>query len=116
MLCAWAVNVSQTALWSEPFNVGFLIGFGATTQLFTGPGTYSLDAFLPMRPACSKSLSSALLRVAAVAVVAAWVALCGVNPIHFTPRNGDLLPAGRFSTLPAGKNCHRFPNRGSKIP
>ncbi|HEY9267659.1 MAG TPA: DoxX family protein, partial [Mycobacterium sp.] len=29
MLCAWAVNVSAAAFWSEPFNVPFLIGIGA---------------------------------------------------------------------------------------
>ena len=38
MICAWAVNVSQGAFWSEPFNVPFLLFIGATTLLFTGAG------------------------------------------------------------------------------
>ena len=41
MICAWAVNVSQGAFWSEPFNVPFLLFIGATTLLFTGAGAYS---------------------------------------------------------------------------
>ncbi len=38
MICAWAVNVSGAAFWSEPFNVPFLIGLGAAALLFTGAG------------------------------------------------------------------------------
>ncbi len=44
MICAWAVNVSEGAFWSEPFNVPFLLFIGATTLLFTGAGAYSVDA------------------------------------------------------------------------
>jgi putative oxidoreductase len=44
MICAWAVNVSAGAFWSEPFNVPFLLFIGATTLLFTGAGAYSVDA------------------------------------------------------------------------
>ncbi len=43
MLCAWAVNVSGAAFWSEPFNVPFLIGLGAAALLFTGAGAFSVD-------------------------------------------------------------------------
>ncbi len=44
MIDAWAVNVSATTFWSEPFNVPFLIAVGAAALLFTGAGSYSLDA------------------------------------------------------------------------
>ena len=44
MIGAWAVNVSQGAFWSEPFNVPFLLFLGAATLLFTGAGAYSVDA------------------------------------------------------------------------
>ena len=44
MIDAWAVNVSGGAFWSEPFNVPFLVAFGATALLFTGAGAYSVDA------------------------------------------------------------------------
>ncbi len=44
MIDAWAVNVSAAAFWSEPFNVPFLIAVGAAALLFTGAGSYSVDA------------------------------------------------------------------------
>src|SRR5882757_4177383 len=44
MICAWAVNVSQGAFWSEPFNVPFLLFIGAATLLFTGAGAISVDS------------------------------------------------------------------------
>ena len=44
MICAWAVNVSEGAFWSEPFNVPFLLFIGAATLLFTGAGAFSVDA------------------------------------------------------------------------
>ena len=37
------MNVSGAAFWSEPFNVPFLLGFGAAALLFTGAGVYSVD-------------------------------------------------------------------------
>ncbi len=44
MLCAWAVNVSGAAFWSEPFNVPFFIGLGGAALLFAGAGAYSVDS------------------------------------------------------------------------
>ncbi|MGE2836437.1 DoxX family protein [Mycobacterium sp. SMC-4] len=84
MLCAWAVNVSGAAFWSEPFNTPFLIGLGAAALLFTGSGRYSVDRRLPERFRPSLRISVVLLLVAIVAAVLTWVALYGVNPIHFT--------------------------------
>lgn len=85
MLCAWAVNVSATAFWSEPFNVPFLLGVGAAALLFTGPGRYAVDTRLGDRLRWSPRLKVALLVLAVVAAVVTWVALYGVNPIHLTP-------------------------------
>ncbi|MEZ0342329.1 DoxX family protein [Mycobacterium sp. pV006] len=84
MLCAWAVNVSGAAFWSEPFNVPFLIGLGAAALLFTGAGAYSVDRRLAARFGPSLRVSVALLTVAIAAAVLTWVALYGVNPIHFS--------------------------------
>lgn len=84
MLCAWAVNVSGAAFWSEPFNTPFLIGLGAAALLFTGAGAYSVDRRLPARFGPSLRISVALLTLAVVAAVVTWVALYGVNPIHFS--------------------------------
>ena len=44
MIDAWAVNVSATAFWAEPFNLPFLIAFGAAALLFAGAGSLLLDA------------------------------------------------------------------------
>jgi len=38
MIDAWAVNVAGGPFWSQPFNVPFLVAFGATALLFTGAG------------------------------------------------------------------------------
>ncbi|BBX68812.1 DoxX family protein [Mycolicibacterium psychrotolerans] len=84
MLCAWAVNVSAAAFWSEPFNVPFLLGLGAAALLFTGPGRYAVDARLAGRVRWSPRVKVALLVLAVVAAVVTWVALYGVNPIHLT--------------------------------
>ena len=84
MLCAWAVNVSAAAFWSEPFNVPFLIGLGAAALLLTGAGTYSLDRALLRRVNWSKRVLVALLGLAFVAAIVTWVALYGINPIHFS--------------------------------
>lgn len=88
MLCAWAVNVSGAAFWSEPFNVPFLIGLGAAALLFTGAGAYSVDHRLPARFRSSLRVWVALLAVAIAAAVLTWVALYGVNPIHFSTPAG----------------------------
>lgn len=84
MLCAWAVNVSGAAFWSEPFNVPFLIGLGAAALLLTGAGGYSLDRALLRRVNWSQRVLLALLGVAFVAAIVTWVALYGINPIHFS--------------------------------
>lgn len=84
MLCAWAVNVSGAAFWSEPFNTPFLIGAGAAALLFTGAGVYAVDRALPARFAPSLRVSVVLLAVAVGAAVLTWIALYGVNPIHFS--------------------------------
>lgn len=84
MLCAWAVNVSGAAFWSEPFNVPFLIGLGAAALLFTGAGAYSVDYRVLRRSAWSTALTVGLLVLAVAAAVVTWMALYGVNPIHFT--------------------------------
>ncbi|MGE2730182.1 DoxX family protein [Mycolicibacterium vaccae] len=88
MLCAWAVNVSGTAFWSEPFNVPFLIGLGAAALLFTGAGAYAVDRGLPAWTTPTMRVSVALLAVAFAAAVLTWVALYGVNPIHFSSPAG----------------------------
>ncbi|MCV7368589.1 DoxX family protein [Mycolicibacterium duvalii] len=84
MLCAWAVNVSGAAFWSEPFNVPFLIGLGAAALLFTGAGAYAVDRRLSARLSPTPRMSVLLLAVAVGAAVVTWIALYGVNPIHFT--------------------------------
>ncbi len=83
MLCAWAVNVSGAAFWSEPFNVPFLIGLGGAALLFTGAGAYSLDAVALRRITWSARVKVALLGLAFGVAILTWVALYGVNPIHF---------------------------------
>lgn len=84
MLCAWAVNVSGAAFWSEPFNVPFLLGLGAATLIFTGAGRYSVDHRMLSRIVWSTRVRVALVALAFVVAVLTWVALYGVNPIHFT--------------------------------
>jgi len=84
MVDAWAVNVSGVAFWSEPFNVPFLLGVGAVALLFTGAGRYSLDAGILGRPTWGIRLCVGLLIAAFAAAIVTWVALFGVNPIHFT--------------------------------
>jgi uncharacterized membrane protein YphA (DoxX/SURF4 family) len=82
MLCAWAVNVSGGAFWSEPFNVPFLLAVGAAALLFTGAGAYSVDARVAARLRWTPRMSVFLLVVAVVAAVVTWIALNGTNPIH----------------------------------
>lgn len=91
MLCAWAVNVSGAAFWSEPFNVPFLMGLGGAALLFAGAGAYSVDSRLLARLYWSPRVKLALLGLALVAAIVTWVALYGVNPIHFT---APQAPAG----------------------
>ncbi|HEX9834289.1 MAG TPA: DoxX family protein [Mycobacterium sp.] len=85
MIDAWAVNVSATAVWSDPFNAPFLIALGATTLLFTGAGAYSLDARLFGRTVWSARIAVGLLVIAIAAAILTWILLNGTNPIHFSP-------------------------------
>lgn len=87
MIDAWAVNVSGSAFWSEPFNVPFLVAFGAIALLFAGAGRYAVDAQVD-RIRWSTRTAALLLAVAVAAAVVTWVALNGTNPIHFTSPTG----------------------------
>jgi putative oxidoreductase len=82
MLDAWAVIVSGGAFWSDPFNVPFMVGFSAMALLFTGAGTYSLDAKLFGRARWPGFITVGLFLVAIATGVATWVLLNGTNPIH----------------------------------
>ncbi len=84
MICAWAVNVSQGAFWSEPFNVPFLLFIGATTLLFTGAGAYSVDARVFGRLRWSPRIAVGLLVLAFAVAILTWILLNGTNPIHFS--------------------------------
>jgi putative oxidoreductase len=84
MVDAWAVNVSAGAFWSQPFNVPFLVAFAATALLFTGAGSYSVDARVWGRSRWPAPVAVGLLIVAIAAAVMTWVVLNGSNPIHFT--------------------------------
>ena len=84
MIDAWAVNVSTSAFWSDPFNAPFLLAIGATALLLTGAGAYSLDARLFGRPRWPAPIAIGLLILAIVAAIATWILLNGTNPIHFS--------------------------------
>jgi len=84
MIDAWAVNVSATAFWSDPFNVPFLIGVGAAALLFTGSGSYSVDARIFGRSRSGIRIAWGLLVLAIAAALLTWILLNGANPIHFT--------------------------------
>jgi putative oxidoreductase len=84
MIDAWAVNVSAAAFWSEPFNVPFLIAVGAAALLFTGAGTYSVDAKVFGSWRFGIRIAVGLLVVAIAAALLTWILLNGSNPIHFT--------------------------------
>jgi uncharacterized membrane protein YphA (DoxX/SURF4 family) len=84
MICAWAVNVSQGAFWSQPFNVPFLLFIGAATLLFTGAGEYSVDAKVFGRRRWSAKIALGLLVLAFAVAILTWILLNGTNPIHFS--------------------------------
>jgi hypothetical protein len=84
MVDAWAVNVSGGAFWSDAFNVPFFIGLGAAALVFTGAGTYSVDAKVLGRTTWSPRLAVAIVVAAFGAAILTWVALFGQNPIHFS--------------------------------
>ena len=84
MICAWAVNVSEGAFWSKPFNVPFLLVIAATTLLFTGAGAYSVDARVLGRQRWSPRIAVGLLVLAFAVAILTWILLNGTNPIHFS--------------------------------
>ena len=84
MIDAWAVNVSVTAFWSQPFNLPFLVAVGAAALLFTGAGAYSVDARVLGRAHFGSRVAVALLMLAIAAALLTWILLNGSNPIHFT--------------------------------
>lgn len=83
MLCAWAVNVSGGTVWSEPFNVPFLLAVGAAALLFAGAGAYSVDARALARVRWTTRIAVILLVVAVASAAVTWLTLNGTNPIHF---------------------------------
>jgi putative oxidoreductase len=84
MIDAWAVTVSGAPFWSDPFNLPFVLGFGAAASLFTGAGAYSMDERLWGRATWPRLVTITLFVVAIVAAVVTWVVLNGTNPIHVT--------------------------------
>ena len=88
MICAWAVNVSAAAFWSDPFNAPFLLAVGAVTLLFTGAGAYSADARMFGRLDWPVKVTVGLLMVAIATALLTWILLNGSNPIHFTTPTG----------------------------
>jgi putative oxidoreductase len=84
MVDAWAVNVSTSAFWSQPFNVPFLLALGAAAILFAGPGAYSVDSKIVGRTQWSMKIAVGLLVLAFAVAILTWVALLGTNPIHFS--------------------------------
>jgi uncharacterized membrane protein YphA (DoxX/SURF4 family) len=88
MIDAWAVTVSGTALWSDPFNVPFLVAFAAAALLFTGAGAYSVDARVFRRPSWPGAVTIGLFLVGLAAAVATWVLLNGTNPLHLSKPGG----------------------------
>jgi putative oxidoreductase len=84
MIDAWAVNVSATAFWSDPFNVPFMVAVGATALLFAGAGSYSVDARIFGNWRFGVRVAVRLLVVAIAAALLTWTLLNGTNPIHFT--------------------------------
>jgi putative oxidoreductase len=88
MIDAWAVNVSAATFWSEPFNVPFLVAVGAAALLFTGAGSYSVDARIFGRWRFSPRVAMGLLVLAIAAALLTWILLNGSNPIHFTAPAG----------------------------
>src|SRR5882757_9423244 len=73
MIDAWAVNVSAAAFWSDPFNVPFIIAVGAAALLFTGAGSYSVDARIFGRWRLSARVAMGLLILAIAAALLTWI-------------------------------------------
>lgn len=88
MFDAWAVMVSGSAVWSDPFNLPFVLALGAVALLFTGAGAHSLDQRLWARADWPRPVSVTLFVIAIAAAVATWVFLNGTNPFHLTAPGG----------------------------
>ena len=88
MLDAWAANAAAATVWSDPFNVPFLVAFAAATLLFVGAGAHSVDARVFGRPSWPGVVTIPLFLVAVAAAVATWVLLNGVNPLHLSTPAG----------------------------
>jgi uncharacterized membrane protein YphA (DoxX/SURF4 family) len=84
MIDTRAVNVSAGAVWSEPFNIPFLVALGASALLFTGAGAFSVDAKVFGRARWPGFVTVGLFVVAIAAAVATWILLNGSNPIHLS--------------------------------
>ena len=85
MICAWAVNVSQGAFWSEPFNVPFLLfdrrddaAVHRRRRVFGGRARCSAGV-----AGHRESRSDCSCLAFAVAILT-WIVLNGTNPIHFS--------------------------------
>jgi uncharacterized membrane protein YphA (DoxX/SURF4 family) len=88
MLDAWAVLVSSSAVWSQPFNHPFILALGGTAILFAGAGGISLDTRLWGRSRWPAAVAVGLLVLAIVVAAITWIALNGHNPIHFSKPEG----------------------------
>jgi putative oxidoreductase len=84
MLDAWAVNISQMSLWSQPFNHPFVLALSAIAVLFAGAGAISIDSRLWGRERWPARIAVALLVTAVAVAILTWVVLNGTNPIHFS--------------------------------
>ena len=84
MIDAWAVNVAGAAVWSDPFNLPFLVAFAAAALIFIGAGGHSVDARVFGRPTWPGAVTIPSFLVAVAAAVATWVLLNGVNPLHLS--------------------------------
>ena len=88
MVDAWAVNVSTDVVWAMPFNVPFLVAFGAATLLFTGSGRWSVDHRVFGRSTVPRPIAVGLLVAGVAVAILTWMVLYGVNPIHFSAPQG----------------------------
>ncbi|OBK73838.1 DoxX family protein [Mycobacterium sp. 1274761.0] len=84
MICAWAVNVSQQAFWSQPFNAPYLLFIGAASLMFAGAGAYSVDARVFGRARWSPKIAVGLLILAFAVAIFTWLLLNGTNPLHLS--------------------------------
>ncbi|MGV9799428.1 DoxX family protein [Mycobacterium sp. NPDC003449] len=88
MVDAWAVNISAGTFWSDPFNVPFLIAFGAAALLFTGAGALSVDHRIFGRSRAPRAVAVGLLLIGVAVAIVTWIALNGTNPFQVTAPAG----------------------------